>query len=284
LVGLGGNWVAQVLRRFVMKRVLLMIVAAGAVVMVAGCKKKADETAGGGREREAKPATMRAARVEEAEAVGPDTGRGLVCWWKLEEGSGTTAADSSGKGHKGTLKGGMSFEGNSTEGRVGKALQFGGGDNYVEAEGYKGITGTAPRTVAAWIKTRSDRGEILAWGRDEGGGMFIFGHVEGRGRIGVTPEGGYLYMNAKTNDDAWHHVAAVVREGAPPNLHDDVEVFLDGERAIIHDIGILDLWPIDTPGELDVRIGKGFKGALDEVRIYERALSEEEIRMLFKGQ
>ncbi|MHC4574288.1 MAG: LamG domain-containing protein, partial [Planctomycetota bacterium] len=135
---------------------------------------------------------------------------------------------------------------------------------------------------AAWIKTRSDRGEILSWGRDEGGGMFIFGHVEGRGRIGVTPQGGYLYMNAKTNDDAWHHVAAVVQEAELPNLHDHVKIFLDGDVAVIHDIGILDLWPIDTPAGQDVTIGKGFKGTLDDVRLYDRALSAKEIELLFK--
>ncbi|MHC4624878.1 MAG: LamG-like jellyroll fold domain-containing protein [Planctomycetota bacterium] len=51
----------------------------------------------------------------------------------------------------------------------------------------------------------------------------------------------------------------------------------------MHDIGRLDLWPIETPAGQDVTIGKGFKGALDDVRLYDRALSEEEIKLLFES-
>jgi hypothetical protein len=109
--------------------------------------------------------------------------------------------------------------------------------------------------------------------------MWILGHV--RERIGVTPKGGYLYMKAATADNQWHHVAVVVREASPPNLHDDVKLYKDGELAEIDDIGLLDLWPIETGDQLDVRIGRGFKGALDDVRIYNRALSEDEVKVLF---
>ena len=52
--------------------------------------------------------------------------------------------------------------------------------------------------------------------------------------------------------------------------------------AEIHDIGLLDLWPIDTGSDLDVRIGRRFKGLIDDVRIYDRALSEDEIKTLFE--
>jgi hypothetical protein len=100
--------------------------------------------------------------------------------------------------------------------------------------------------------------------------------------VGVTPNGGYLYMNRETHDDEWHHVAAVVREAELPNLHDDVALYLDGAPAAIHDIGLLDLWPIETGDELDVRIGTGFQGLIDDVRIYERALSEDEVTALFR--
>ena len=114
--------------------------------------------------------------------------------------------------------------------------------------------------------------------------MFIFGFIPGRGRIGVTPEGGYFYMNDKISDDTWHHVAAVVHEAELPNLHDDVTLYKDGEVAIIHGIGLLDLWPIDTPSGMDVAIGKGFEGVIDDVRIYDRALSDDEIRLLFAAK
>ena len=70
--------------------------------------------------------------------------------------------------------------------------------------------------------------------------------------------------------------------GDPPNLHDSVNLYLDGEGAEVHDIGLLDLWPIETGKEIDVRIGQGFAGALDDVRIYDRALSTDEVKALYQ--
>jgi len=251
-----------------MKRLLAVVMVVQIGMFLGCCKKKAEEPKA----------------AAEPEVKKPDISRGLVGWWKFDEVSGATGVDSSGQGRDGTLKGKVSFDSGSVEGRIGKALNIAGGDDYIEITGYKGVLGTAPRTVAAWVKTKRDNGQILSWGRDEGGEMFIFGFIRGRGRIGVTPKGGYFYMNDKVSDDKWHHVAAVVGEAELPNLHDDVTLYKDGQVALIHSIGLLDLWPIDTPSDLDVAIGKGFEGAVDDVRIYDRALSEEEIRLLFAGK
>jgi hypothetical protein len=109
--------------------------------------------------------------------------------------------------------------------------------------------------------------------------MWTLGFI--RERIGVTPKGGYLYINPEIHDDVWHHVAVVVQDAELPNLHDDVKLYLNGELAEIHDIGLLDLWPIETGSDLDVRIGRGFQGAIDDLRIYDRALSDKEINDLF---
>ncbi|MCP4614050.1 MAG: LamG domain-containing protein [Planctomycetes bacterium] len=211
-----------------------------------------------------------------------DTDPNLAGWWKLDETSGIIAADSSKHNRKGFLREGLSFEKDSTSGRISKSLKFGRGDGYIKITKYKGVTGTQPRTIAAWIKTTETRGEIISWGMDDFGKMFTFCFI--RGRVGIRPNGGYLYINEKTNDDQWHHLAAVVEEAELPNLHDDVKLYLDGAPAEIHDIGLLDLWPIDTGSELDVTIGDGFKGIIDDVRIYDRPLSEDEINAIFKLQ
>jgi len=259
---------------------VVLVVAVG--MFLSGCKKKAEEPSSGESERRATEDFVRPPEVEEPKE--PDIGRGLVGWWKFDEVSGIEAFDSSGHGRDGTLKGSLSFDSGSVEGKIGKALNVVSEADYIEITGYKGITGTAPRTVAAWVKTKRDNGKILSWGRDEGGEMFIFGFIPGRRRIGVTPQGGYFYMNDKISDDTWHHVAAVVHEAELPNLHDDVTLYKDGEVAIIHGIGLLDLYPIDTPSGMDVTIGKGFAGAVDDVRIYDRALSYDEIKLLFAAK
>lgn len=209
-----------------------------------------------------------------------DTDPNLAAWWEFDEVAGRIAADSSGHKHNGTLQGELSFDKSSAPGKAGEALRLDGKESWMEIKNYKGIAGTRPRTVAAWIKTTAAKGEILSWGTEDFGQMFIFGYI--RGRIGVTPDGGYLYMNPETNDDKWHHVAAVVRRAELPSLGNDVGLYLDGQPAEIHDIGLLDLWPIQTGDKLDVRVGRGFAGSLDDLRMYDRPLSDEEIKALFE--
>jgi hypothetical protein len=208
-----------------------------------------------------------------------DNDPNLAGWWKFDEASGKITPDSSRHGRNGTLKEGLSFDKNSAQGRKGKAINF-DGDGYVEITKYKGVTGTRPRTVAAWIKTKNDGGEIISWGMDDFGKMFTFRFI--RGRIGVTPNGGYYYMKEPVDDNKWHHVAVVVKEAELPNLHDDAVLYKDGIIAEIHDIGLLDLWPVDTGSDLDVRIGLEFEGLIDDVRIYDRVLSNDEVMALFK--
>ncbi|MBC8217538.1 MAG: LamG domain-containing protein [Planctomycetes bacterium] len=213
-----------------------------------------------------------------------DTDPHLVGWWKFDETAGKTAADSSKFKRKGTLKGELSFDKSSADGKIGKALRFGGKDDVVEIKGYKGVTGTKPRTVTAWIKTNKTDGEIISWGENDFGRMFYCRHI--RRRIGVTPDGGYLYMKEYTNDDKWRHIGVVVIEAPDdspgPNLHDHVKLYLDGELAIIDDIGLLDLWPLTTGKEIDVRIGRRYIGLLDDLRLYDRALSEDEVKAIYE--
>jgi len=202
-----------------------------------------------------------------------------VAWWKFDETEGTTASDSSGNKHHGRLTGGLGFATHSVPGALGNALRFEGGDQRVEVSGYKAITGTAPRTISVWIKADKASGQIVSWGTRDFGQMWILGFI--RGHVGITPHGGYYYMAARVDDGRWHHVAAVLSEADEPNLHDHVTLYLDGKIAEIDKIGLLDLWPIHTGSEQDVTIGRGFRGAIDDLRIYDRALSEDEIQAIF---
>jgi hypothetical protein len=204
----------------------------------------------------------------------------LMGWWKFDETSGKIAADASPHQRKATLQGDLSFEKNSAPGKVGTAVRLEAGGAFIEVTKYKGIEGAHARTLAVWIRTTRPRGQVLSWGTEDFGQMCNFAFI--RGRLGITPHGGYLYMNAQIHDDQWRHVAVVVHEAESPNLHDDVTLYLDGTIAEIHDIGLLDLWPLETGNTLDVRIGRGFEGCLDDLRIYDRALSDEEIAALFR--
>jgi hypothetical protein len=217
-------------------------------------------------------------RVDAAE---PAAEPHLAGWWTFDEASGTLAADSSGHGRDGHLLGDMTFDEDSAPGRIGKALSFDGQQDRVRIAGYKGVTGTGPRTIAAWIKTETPRGEIASWGKDDFGQMWTFRFI--RRHLGVTPSGGYYYMADDVHDDSWHHVAVVVGEAELPNLHDDVTLYLDGKIAEVHRIGLLDLWPIETGADREVTIGAGFAGLIDDLRIYSRGLSEDEIQTLHRS-
>ena len=262
-----------------MKQVRVLILIAVIALFINGCQDVQENNVdqpSGGKVEEPKPAeSVQPEKVEPPEPVNLDTDPALMGWWKFEETAGTRAEDSSSYGRKGELKGEFTFDKDSVTGKVGNALRFDGKNGLVQITGYKGVTGTKPRTLAAWIKSKRAVGVIADWGVEEPGAMWIVRFY--RARPGATPMGGYLYMNDQINDDQWHHVAVVVAQADLPNLHDHVTLYLDGQEAEIHDIGLLDMWPIETGAEIDVRIGRGFQGAIDEVRIYERALSAEEI-------
>ncbi len=89
-------------------------------------------------------------------------------------------------------------------------------------------------------------------------------------------------MKDTVHDNNWHYLTVVVERAYLPNLHDHVKLYRDGRIAEIHDIGLLDLFEINTGAELDVRIGRHFSGLLDDIRIYDRALSMKEIGALFR--
>jgi hypothetical protein len=201
---------------------------------------------------------------------------GLVAWWTFDQTEGNTVRDASPAGHHASLEGPVKC----VPGRLGQAAAFDGQSTLLRVPGFKGIGGSKARTVTAWIKTDTPTGEILRWGTPEPGRMWIVGFI--RGRIGINPRGGYLYVNDPLHDNQWHHVAVVLEEASPANLHDHAHLYVDGRPAVIHDIGLLDLWPIDTGDQLDVEIGRGWKGLLDDLRIYARALSEEEIAGLYQ--
>jgi len=217
--------------------------------------------------------------AEPPDAASLNADEHLAGWWTFDEDSGTTAKDSSKHGRDAKLSGDLSFDGGSVPGRIGKALKIDGSKGLVEVPGYKGVEGTAARTVCLWIRTKTSRGDVVLWGTQDFGQMWILRFI--RGHVGVTPHGGYYYMEDSVHDEAWHHVGAVVGEAELPNLHDDVTLYLDGQVAQPDRIGLLDLWPIETGAEQDVAVGKGFQGEVDDLRIYDRALSDEEIKALF---
>jgi len=189
------------------------------------------------------------------------------------------------------------------EGPFGMAMHFDGKGAYAETS-YRGIEGKRPRTVAFWVKIPRDfdpsQGYAMAsWGdfdiNNPGSVWQISTNPDaddgpiGRLRVGV--HGGKAIGTTDLRDDQWHHVAVVLYPAATPSFGQHVMLFLDGT---VDPVSSRTLGKIETKVEdatHGVWLGRNitgapgsefFRGAIDEVYIFDAALSQEEIRALMK--
>jgi hypothetical protein len=216
---------------------------------------------------------------------------GLVGYWNFDEGSGTTAADSSGNGNNGTLTNGPTW----TAGKVGSgALSFDGTNNYVNAGSNSSLDdiqnqGGSGMTVAFWINPASNSTKyIIGKGLDStntGHWSVVKSNLTNPARIVFKKEGGtdlQAYWNNIAPSGSWTHVV-VVWDGA-----------MDGSGVNLYKNGTLVVGKGITPGatansdaanNLSIGSSNGTSGyldaGLDEVRIYNRVLTAQEIQDIY---
>jgi len=209
------------------------------------------------------------------------TDSSLMGYWSFNEGSGTIARDLSGKENHGTIQGGT-----WTEGKYGGALSFDGVDDYVEIPETSLLDPrTSDFTVEAWIKTSSTADWIViskwdGWGSGNAwwlGNDWSGGSQHLRFSVYCPSMNWAENTTAVVSDGKWHHMAGV-REGGTLKLY--IDGVLAGTKVACAGV--------DVNNNLPVRIGKfgepggwHFNGTIDEVRIYKRALSPEEISQQF---
>ncbi|MHC4507258.1 MAG: LamG domain-containing protein, partial [Planctomycetota bacterium] len=133
--------------------------------------------------------------------------------------------------------------------------------------------GKGPYTVAAWIRTRRG-GTVVAKAPAKGGwirqGKSIF-IADGKLCYDIGWEG-CVRSERRVADGKWHHIAVV---GRPPELR----FYVDGRRDTTGRLKAQPdhkSWPTKI-GYTSDGFGGAFRGELDEVRIYNRALSADEI-------
>ena len=200
---------------------------------------------------------------------------GLQAHYEFE---GTTN-DSSGNANHGTIMGNPVFE----PGKIGQAISFDGLSDYVNIDGYKGVVGdgndTPPWTVTAWVRT-SGNGEVVGWGSDGDGNRMEFRIDAGRTR--AEGGGGNTQGDTSMNDGQWHHIAVTVQ---PNSVYSTgIDLWLDGQLDTRSNN---DPDPWHPTADFDVKIGirynesgREFTGSIDDVRIYDRVLTAEEIAWL----
>ena len=203
---------------------------------------------------------------------------GLSSWWTFDETSGTEALDSVGIRHA-TLVG--VTESDRVFGRVNRAVKLGGSGEHVTVKGFKGIGGEKPRSLAMWIKASSlsTSGTLASWGAPGNGSGWNFSIKTGR--LSIDVGGGELTGITIVNDDAWHHVALVF-----PSIGsgvEDIVLYVDGT---VENNPINVAQAINTGNQFDFKIGTDengnhFNGQIDEVRLYEKDLSSNEVASIY---
>jgi hypothetical protein len=151
--------------------------------------------------------------------------------------------------------------------------------DYVEITGYQGILGASAITVAAWVNTSSDAtGAIIGWGPNVGAQRFGF-RIDA-GRLRFEHHGGNVQGDTVMNDGSWHHVAVTIQADSTVS-YPEVQLWLDGQD---NTRASTDPDAFALAADLDVSIGRRpasddryFIGQIDELYIYDRALSQAEI-------
>jgi len=204
----------------------------------------------------------------------------LMGWWRFDG----DALDTSGNERHGTLHGSPQFG----PGVFGQALEFEANPDYVTIDGYKGVLGTHAFSITAWVKTANPANieQIVHWGAHVGGQRVEF-RINST-RLRISHGNGNVQGNTDLIDDEWHHVAVTVIDNATASSG-DVTFYVDGEDDTMESTDP-DGWDIVANATLDVTIGwrptqqdRPFIGSIDDVRIYDEVLTQEEVQAIMAG-
>lgn len=203
-----------------------------------------------------------------------------VAYWKFDEGSGTTASDFY-NSNPGTLINGPTW----TTGISGGAINFDGVNDFVKIAHNSSLDLTGDTTISAWIKKDTNSGADVIVGKGNCYGTVCpYGmRSSGSGEINFDQNNGgsgqdTLSSNTTLSLGAWHHVA-IVRSGSNRSIYLD-GVLSAGPTAQSRLPSLSgDSFTIGT-GDESFPTDAPFDGVIDEVRIYNRALSGSEISSL----
>ncbi len=219
-----------------------------------------------------------------AEAIGALAAAGadafLVAHWKLDG----DADDSVGVNH------GVVHGAQFTDGVLGDALVFDGIDDYVLGSTSPFDFADTTFTVSAWFKkSDAEYGMIVSEG-GKNAGWFLAVYPTGQIKVLLKKSNSYdAYTAMTTNaytDGQWHHVAAVITTDTSGSSGNNADIYVDGNLVgVIHNkIGPYSPsttgWTIGTR---EAGYNYFFKGIIDDVRIYNKALSADEIAGIYSA-
>ena len=200
------------------------------------------------------------------------TPSGLVAAYGFNDGSGAQTRDSSGQGNTGTIAGATW----TTNGKFGSALSFDGTSSWVTIADANSLDLTTGMTIEAWVSPSSGTAWRAVVLKETSGGLAYAlysanngsrpaGFVHTTADVGVTG-------TAAVPLNSWTHLA-LTYDGATLRMYVNGILVKSGSAS---GAGVTSSGPVRIGG--DSVWGEYFRGLIDEVRIYNRALTGGEIQ------
>jgi glucose/arabinose dehydrogenase/PKD repeat protein len=229
---------------------------------------------GGAQSHDITAGTTAATYTAVYEATEPPTGPpGLVAAYGFNEGSGGAAGDGSGHGHTGTVSGATW----TAAGKFGGALVFSGANSWVTVADSDLLDLSTGMTLSAWVNPAVSTGWRTVVMKEQAAGLAyaLYGSSTGSLPASHVHVGGAERRVAGSSAlpmSTWRHLAATF-DGAILRLYvDGVQVGSLGRTGSI----LVSAGPLRIGG--NGVWGEYFQGMIDEVRVYNRALSPSEIQ------
>ncbi len=231
-------------------------------------------------------------KVNSAMSNAQGTGRldsGLVGYWQLDDGSGTSATDSSTNGNTGTLTNGPTW----TTGQVSSAIDFDGSDDFVSVADTNTLdfAESTNFTLAGWFNrdtfttddtiTAKSNGQTAA---DTGYNAYIDDSTDKLTFVANDGTDQYKLESTSTfTATGWHHYALVWDESGASQT----KMYIDGVAESVTATGtfanvnsLANAVAFRVGAESDA--GNPFDGKLDEIRLYRRAFFPDEVANLYR--
>jgi cell division septation protein DedD len=205
---------------------------------------------------------------------------GPLVAYNFNEGSGTTVSDVSGHAVTGNIIGATW----TTGGRFGNALSFNGSSSYVDLGNPALLQITGSMTWSAWVKAAANPpndGQIVAKSNNPSGWQTKTSPDTGPHTFGVAVAGAnnnfaQRYSTTIRSLNVWYYVAGVYNAAGRT-----LDFYVNGVRDNGVLIGTIPASQINSAVNVNIGRRSGgyyFNGIIDEVRIYNRALSQAEIQ------
>ncbi|MFH0907487.1 MAG: LamG-like jellyroll fold domain-containing protein [bacterium] len=208
--------------------------------------------------------------------------RGLAACWRFDEGTGATAADSSGNGNNGTL---INMPAGWTDGKAGKAVILAGQNQYVTVGDRPALDLTKALSLEAWVYYTGypsvDYAPIISKEGPNGRCAYSLGVSGGKMSVALGSDGlgwgmgNVSYGNVKAS--VWNHLAMTWDGNVWRCYQNGSEVGAGLYGSPLPDSGA----PLQI-GRNSEYANRYFVGKVDEVKVYKRALAAQEIKETFE--